>query len=171
MLTKQGNRMTKNEFLSKRMKNNERLLLDEFDTKILQILMHDCRLSNREIARRLQISVNTVINRLSRLEASGIIKGYYADVDSAKLGYNTASIIEVTMRKGMIKEVEKELAMFTNICAVYDVTGRTDSIVIAKFKSTDELSDFVKAIQKKGFVERTETLVVLNIVKEDFRLL
>ena len=48
---------------------------------------------------------------------------------------------------------------------------RTDAVVVAKFKNTDDLSEFVKTIQKKGYVERTETMVVLKIEKEDFSLM
>lgn len=171
MLTNNIKNMTRINITTKNVSHIEQMSLDEIDAKILKILLNDCRISNREISRKLNISVNTVIHRISRLEAAGIIKGYYAAIDSSKLGYGVIVIIEVMMRKGMIVEVEEELAKITNVCAVYDVTGRTDAIVIAKFKNTDELSNFVKSIQKKGYVERTETLVVLNIEKEDFRLL
>ncbi len=171
MLSKNSNKMTKNQYKTQRRKYSEQLSIDEIDAKILRILMQDCRISSREIARKLNISVNTVIHRISKLEAAGIIKGYFANVDSSKLGYSVVVIIQVMMRKGMIREVEKSLSKFLNVCAVYDVTGDVDAIVVAKFKSTAELSEFVKSIQKEGYVERTETLVVLNIEKEDFRLL
>jgi len=55
--------------------------------------------------------------------------------------------------------------------AVYDVTGLTDAMVIAKFKSREELSKFTKALLAMPFVERTNTHIVLTTVKEDFRLL
>ena len=171
MLTKISYRRTKNNKNSVPRKENKQLSLDEIDMKILKVLSHDCRISNREIARRLQLSVNTVINRISILGAYGVLKGYKATIDFSKLGYPVAVVMEVMMRKGMIREAEMELTKLPNVCAVYDVTGRADAIVVAKFRNTDELSDFVKSIQKKGYVERTETMVVLNIEKEDFSLL
>ena len=171
MLTKVGYSITKNQKISTTKKENEQLSLDETDMKILKILSQDCRISNREIARRIELSVNTVINRIAILEAYDVINGYKASIDFSKIGYPVAAVMEVIMRKGMIIEVEKELTKLPNVCVVYDVTGRADAIVVAKFKSMDDLSEFVKTIQKKGYVERTETMVVLKIEKEDFSLL
>jgi Lrp/AsnC family transcriptional regulator for asnA, asnC and gidA len=51
--------------------------------------------------------------------------------------------------------------------AVYDVTGDFDALVIAKFRSRRELDSFVKSLQTIEFVERTETNLILNIIKED----
>ena len=170
MLTKQGNKMTKNEFVSKRIKNNGQLLIDEIDMKILKILSKGSRISNREIARMMGLSVNTVISRIGNLEATNVIKGYRAAIDFEKLGYGVTAIIGVVLNKNIIKEIEKEIAKSPNVCIVYDVTGRFDAVLIAKFKNTNELSDFVKSIYRKGFIESTETSVVLNNMKEDFSL-
>ena len=57
-----------------------------------------------------------------------------------------------------------------NVCGVYDITGDTDTLVIAKFKSRKELSDFVKGLATIQNIENTNTHVVLNTAKEDFRL-
>ncbi len=51
------------------------------------------------------------------------------------------------------------------------MTGDTDAIVIARFKTRGELSKFVKSLLSMEYVERTITHVVLSIVKEDFRVL
>lgn len=58
-----------------------------------------------------------------------------------------------------------------NVCAVYDVTGLTDAMVIAKFKNRKDLSDFTKTLLAMPFVERINTHVVLTTVKEDYRLI
>ncbi len=55
------------------------------------------------------------------------------------------------------------------VCAVYDVTGVEGSIVISKFGRKDELSSFTKAVLALPHVKRTNTHVVLNTCKEDFR--
>jgi len=68
-------------------------------------------------------------------------------------------------------EVENEIAKLPNTCLVYDVTGDYDAIVVAKFRNRKELNNFVKTILSLNYVERTNTHVVLNSVKEDFRLL
>jgi hypothetical protein len=53
---------------------------------------------------------------------------------------------------------------------VYDITGNTDTVIIAKFKERNELSAFVKSLASMANVENTITHVVLNTAKEDFRL-
>lgn len=148
---------------------NQRPELDEIDRKILSELMSDSRLSYREIAKRIGVSVGTVLTRTRRLEQTGIIKGYGAILDFEKLGYELTVITEVTVSKGKLLEMEKEVAKFPVTCAVYDVTGLTDAMIVAKFSSRKELSSFTKALLAMPFVERTNTHVVLTTVKEDFR--
>jgi len=111
-----------------------------------------------------------VINRIKIMENEKIIKGYTAILDHEKIGYELTAIIEITVSKGKLLEVEKEIAKFPNVCAVYDITGLTDAIIIAKFKKRQELSDFIKNLLATPNIEKTNTHVVLTTVKEDFRL-
>lgn len=143
--------------------------LDQTDVKILKNLLTDARLSNRQIARTVGVSVGTVIARIQKMEQEGIIKGYSVILDHEKLGFELTTITEITVSKGKLLEVEKEIAKMPNVCAVYDVTGLTDAMVIVKSKTRKELSDFVKTVLAMPFVERTNTHVVLTTVKEDYR--
>ncbi|HDD71625.1 MAG TPA: Lrp/AsnC family transcriptional regulator [Candidatus Aenigmarchaeota archaeon] len=145
--------------------------MDETDVKILKLLLSNSRLSFREIARHLNLSVGTVISRIKSMEKERIVKGYAAIVDHEKLGYELTAVIEITVSKGKLLEVEKEVAKLKNVCAVYDITGLTDALIIAKFRRRQELSEFVKKILAMPFVERTNTHLVLTTVKEDFRLI
>ena len=144
---------------------------DETDVKILKILTSDARLSSRQIAEQCKISVGTVLTRIKRMEKEGIIKGYAALLDHEKLGYELTVVSDITVSKGRLLEVETEIARLPNVCCVYDVTGLVDAIVIAKFKSREELSKFTKRLLALPYVERTNTHVVLTTVKEDFRLI
>jgi len=90
---------------------------------------------------------------------------------TSEMGYELTAITEVTVSKGKLLEMEKKIAKLTNICAVYDITGLTDAIIVAKFHSRKELSSFTKALLGMPFVERTNTHIVLTTVKEDFRLI
>ena len=89
-------------------------------------------------------------------------------LDHEKLGYDFTAVIEVTAIKGKITEVEKHISKFPNVCAVYDITGLTDMVIVAKFKSRGELSNFVKKDISLPYIDRTNTHVVLITVKEDF---
>jgi len=145
--------------------------LDEIDVKILRELVSNARLSNRQIAARIGVSVGTVISRIRRMEKEGIIKGYTAILDHEKLGYELTVVTEVTVSKGKLLETEREIAKRPNVCAIYDVTGEVDVVVIAKFKNRRELSKFTKSLLAMPFVERTNTHVVLTTIKEDFKLI
>jgi DNA-binding Lrp family transcriptional regulator len=146
-------------------------MFDELDRKIIRELLADSRLSYRQIARRIGISPGTVLKRIKRLEGVGIIKYYTVVLDHEKLGYDLAAIIELTISKGKLIDVEKEIAKYRSVLGVYDVTGTTDAIILAKFKTRRELNNFVKKILAMELVERTNTRVILNTIKEDFRLL
>jgi len=145
--------------------------LDETDVKVLKMLLSDARLSCRQIAKRIDVSVSTVLSRIRKMEQGGVIKGYSAVVDHEKLGYELTVVTEITVSKGKLLEMEKEIAKLPNVCCVYDVTGLTDAMVLAKFKSREELSGFTKSLLAMPFVERTNTHLVLTTLKEDFRII
>lgn len=157
-------------------KNNPKLLstgqlIDDLDKKIIKELLADSRISYRQMARKLKISPNTVLSRIRQMRLKDIIKFYTTILDHEKLGYELTVITEVIVSKGKLIETEKEIAKIPGVCAVYDVTGRSDVMVIAKFKTRRELSKFTKGLLSMPFVERTNTHVVLTTVKEDFRML
>jgi DNA-binding Lrp family transcriptional regulator len=146
-------------------------VMDETDVKLLGKLLSDARLSYRRIADEIGVSAPTVLARVKKLEKDRVIKFYSAILDHEKLGYDLTAIIEVTSVKGKIAEVEKHISEFSNVCAVYDIGGLTDMIVVAKFKNRGQLSNFVKKDLTLPYVERTNTHIVLLKVKEDFRLI
>lgn len=144
--------------------------LDKTDEKILKNLMVDARQSARQLALKLGMSTVTVLSRIKKLEKEKIIKGYTALIDHEKIGYNLTAVIEIIAKKDKILDIEVELSKIDNVCGVYDITGNTDTLVIAKFKSRSELSEFVKGLASIQNIENTITHVVLNTTKEDFRL-
>ena len=145
--------------------------LDEIDRRLLRELLIDSKRSYRELARSIGVSTATVINRVQRLESSGVIKGYTIIIDHERLGFELTVVTEITVSKGRLIEVEEAVSKLPNVCAVYDVTGLTDAMVVAKFRSRRELSKFTKGLLAMPYVERTNTHVVLTTVKEDFRML
>jgi DNA-binding Lrp family transcriptional regulator len=147
------------------------MVLNETDMKILQVLLEDARFSSRQIAKRVGVSVGTVLSRIRRMEEDGLIKGYSVIMNHERLGYELTVVMEVTVSKGRLIEMENEIAKIPNVCSVYDVTGLTDAFIIAKFKTREELGKFTKRLLALPYIERTNTHVVLTTVKEDFRLL
>ena len=146
------------------------MVLDETDEKILKNLLVDARQSARQLALKLGMSTVTILSRMKKLEKEKIIRGYTTIIDHEKIGYSLTAIIEIIAKNDKVVEIEDEIAKFENVCGVYDITGSTDTIIIAKFKQRKGLSRFVKEIATIPNVENTITHVVLNTAKEDFRL-
>jgi len=141
--------------------------IDELDKKLLNVLQEDARLSYRQIAKRVKVSVATVMHRVKKLEKSGIIKRYSALLDFDKLGYDVQVIIDIRVSEGKLFQVERKIATHPNVYAVYDNTGHFDATIIAKFKNRRSMDNFLKKIQSYEFVERTETKLILNTIKEE----
>ena len=145
--------------------------LDNTDRKLLRELLTNSKRSYRELARAIGVSAATVINHVQRLESGGVIKDYSVSLDHERLGYELTVITEIIVSKGKLLETDEEIAKIPNVCAVYDITGETDAMVVAKFKSRSNLSDFTKKLLAMPYVERTNTHVALTTVKEDFRMM
>jgi DNA-binding Lrp family transcriptional regulator len=141
--------------------------IDDLDLKILNLLLSNGKLSYRKLAQRLGVSTATIMARVNRLEKTGAVRKYSAVLDYEKLGYDVSVIIDVRVSKGKLFEVEKRIATHPNVRAVFDVTGAFDTLILANFKSRKDLDHFLKKIQTYDFVERTETKLILNRVKDE----
>ena len=144
---------------------------DDTDIRILKNLLVDGRLSSRQLAQKLGLSTVTVITRIKKLEQEKQITGYSVRLNHQLIGYELTAIIEITTEKGKMFEVEQKISEYENVCAVYDITGDTDILVIGKFKTRQEMSEFIKKLGKIPNIKNTETHLVLNTIKEDFRLI
>lgn len=141
--------------------------LNEKDKKIMNALIGNSRLSLRQIAKKTGISVATVMNHLNSLEKEAVIKKYTAKIDYEKIGYDVEVMIEIRISKGKLFDVEKKIAGNPNVFAVYDVTGLTDAIVLARFLNRRQMDVFLKKLQTYEFVDRIETKLILNTLKEE----
>jgi len=141
--------------------------LSELDFEIIKKLSVDGRISLRQLAKELgNKSPVTIKNHVENLENMGIIINYGAKINYEKLGYGIMAIIEVTISKGKMFEVEEKIAENPNVFGVYDITGTYDALILARFKTREELSIMIKEIHKSPNVERTNTHFVLNTIKE-----
>ena len=141
--------------------------LEETDRKILNILVSNSRLSLRQIAKKADVSVATVMHHIKKLEQERIISGYSTKLDYEKIGYDIEVIIEIRISKGKLLDVEKKIAVHPNVFAVYDITGAFDAIVLARFPTRRQMDNFLKKIQTYEFVEKTETKLILKTIREE----
>ncbi|MFH0850747.1 MAG: Lrp/AsnC family transcriptional regulator [Candidatus Bathyarchaeota archaeon] len=146
-------------------------MLDETSLRVLEEYLRDARQSFREIARRTGYSSGTVASRMREMEEAGVIKRYTVQLDYERLGYELTVITEIIVSDGMMLEVGGRISKIPQTIGVYNVTGDSDIMVVAKFKTRQQLSDFTKNLTKMPHVVRTKTHVVLNTLKEELSLL
>jgi DNA-binding Lrp family transcriptional regulator len=152
------------------MSSDSEYKIDEVDSKIILLLQEDARKSFNKIADNLGIAVGTAYNRVKNLEEKQILKGYTIMLDAAKLGYGLTALILMEAEGRYLPEVENALSKLDEVISIYDITGDYDIAVIARFKNRTSLNNFIKSALKMPHVSRTVTNVVLNVVKEDFRV-
>jgi len=147
--------------------------LDELDLKILNILQENCRRSLDEISKELNIPKSTIYYRIKKLESIGVIEGYYAKVNPKILGhdYFTITLVKAKYGPGYHKKIGEIISKIPGVWAVYYVLGEYDFVVIARAKNREE---FVSQILEKFInheeIERTNTIVIVDIIKEDPRI-
>jgi len=140
--------------------------LDNLDKQIINALITDSTLSYRQIAKKVKVSVATIMNRVNKLKKENIIKRYTTIIDYDKIGFDVEVLVEMRISKGKLFQVEKEIAHHPNVFAVYDLTGDFDAAILARFKNRKSMDSFLKKIQTYDFVERTNTRLILNTIKE-----
>lgn len=141
--------------------------LDEDDRKLLKAVVADGRASHRRLAVKTGLSLATVNRRIHRLEKSGVIKGYHAQIDAEAAGWTLTAIVGVRIDKGHIREVQKTVSKDPRIFGVYDVTGEWDGLVLARLRDRADLDDLAKTTLSGPHIQRTNTMFVLATVAED----
>ncbi|MDD5023452.1 MAG: Lrp/AsnC family transcriptional regulator [Candidatus ainarchaeum sp.] len=139
---------------------------DEISSEIINELKKNSRISYRKLASKLGVSTVTVIDRIKKLEKEKIITGYSVITDPIKFGYEFMGIVQITISRGSLLETQKKISSFSGVIGVYDVTGQYDSFVIVMCKNRGEFSNLIKKILHLPNVERTNTSVVLNVLKD-----
>jgi Lrp/AsnC family transcriptional regulator, regulator for asnA, asnC and gidA len=140
--------------------------MDELDKKIMMQLQREGRASMRDIAKAVGTSAVTVLKRTKILEKQKVIKGYSCNLDYDQLGYDLPALIHVSIAKGRLLEIEEKIAHYPNVFAIYDVTGEFDAAILARFRNRKALDSFIKKIQAFPYVNKTQTNLILNIIKE-----
>ncbi|MEF3255351.1 MAG: Lrp/AsnC family transcriptional regulator [Deferribacterales bacterium] len=142
--------------------------IDEIDRKILNMLISNARTSYADMAKEVDLSSPSVIERVKKLENSGIIKNYSANVNYKLLGYDILAFIGISLDsaksisefENTIKEVDEDLI------ECHHVTG--DFTMIAKVitKNTDTLSNIIKKIRNIKGVQKTNTILVFSTIMD-----
>lgn len=142
--------------------------IDDIDNKLIDILYKDSRATYADIARLLKLSVGSVHNRIKSLEERGIIKKFTIQLDHEKLGMDLTVIIEMQIEVSYLADVNEQLQKIPQIISLYNITGGTDILAIARFKNRKNMNDVLQEILKIKHITRTATHLALQILKEEW---
>ncbi len=125
--------------------------IDDIDLQIIDILRTDARTPYTEIARRLGISEATVRRRIKNLEERGVIAGYTAVVEPAKMGFSTVAMVGINTTPDSFLEVVQKLAELREVKWLATSTG--DHMILAEVWARDgrELTEVLS--RKVGRIE------------------
>jgi Lrp/AsnC family leucine-responsive transcriptional regulator len=146
--------------------------IDSPDRRILELLQADARISNAELARRVGMAPSAVFERVRKLEARGLVRGYEARLDAAALGLGVAAFVLVRADERVGSgEVGARLAALPEVLEVHHIAGEDCYLVKVRVADTEALSRLLR--ERFGTlpeVRSTRTTVVLSTLKETARL-
>lgn len=112
------------------------VVIDDTDVALLEALVVDGRLSQRQLGIKLGVSAPTVADRMARLERTGVIRGYVADIDWSALGYGQIVHLSISAAAGSeVAAVMSELWKVPELEELHVVTGELD--LLAKLRVRD----------------------------------
>lgn len=132
------------------------------DEQLLCVLRENARASTADIARKLGLSRTTVQNRISRLEAQGVIRGYTVRIDDELERSRIRAHILITLRPKQMPMVVKALQSMNEVRVLYSISGGHDLIALATTTSVGEMDVLTDRIGAIDGVERTNTSIILS---------
>jgi len=129
--------------------------LDAINRQILKELQGDPRLSMTELGRRVGLSSPSVTERVRRLEAAGIIRGYRLEVDPAKLGLPVSAYIRVRPNPGQLTKVAELARRIPQVVECHRITGEDCFIIKAYIPAIDQLDRLLDLFLAHGSTTTT----------------
>ncbi|MGE5354374.1 MAG: Lrp/AsnC family transcriptional regulator [Acidobacteriota bacterium] len=148
--------------------------IDETDKKILERLQTDANITNAQLASEFNISPAGMLDRVKRLENSGIIRRYVALVDAEKAGKGMWAFTSVSLSAHQVNSLEnfkEEIKKFSEVLECYYVAGEEDFILKVALKDMREYEEFLlHKLTKIPGVNKVKTTFVLSSVKFDTKI-
>jgi Lrp/AsnC family leucine-responsive transcriptional regulator len=147
-------------------------MVDDTDLLILQILQANARESQADIARAVGLAPSNVLERLRKLEARGVIRGYVADVNPKAIDRGMLAFVAVRSDEAPDDgNVARQLAALPDVLEVHHVAGDDCYLVKVRARDAEQLGSLLRTrIGRIGGVRSTRTTIVLETVKETHRL-
>lgn len=141
---------------------------DRIDVAIVSALQADARLSNKELAARIGLAPSSCLERVKRLKAAGVLRGFHADVDPAALGIRMQALVFVRLARHARKHVQdfrRHALGLAETLGLYHVAGQHDFLVHVGVRDADHLRDLaLDAFTTRREVARMETHLIFEHV-------
>lgn len=137
-------------------------MINQQDQALLSLLRQNARTSVSDLARRLHLSRSTVQNRIARLEASGVIRGYSLELGGAYAAHQVEAHVSIKVHQKLTARTNQALEQIFAVAQLYSVSGEYDLLAIVQAQSLEALSTVLDDIGNLEGVERTNSAVVLE---------
>jgi Lrp/AsnC family leucine-responsive transcriptional regulator len=145
--------------------------LDGTDLRILDLLQENCKRPLAAIGEKVGLSAPAVMERVHKLEESGVVQGYVALLDARMLGMDVTAFIGVSVaHPKLIGAFEREVARMDAVLECHHVTGAHTLLLKVRTEDTESLEELIDRIRCVEGVTRTETNVVLSTQTERTRV-
>ncbi len=145
--------------------------IDPFDLTLLASLQEDGRLTNQQLAERVNLSASQCSRRRLRLETAGVIRGYRAVLSARALDLEIAAFVQITLATHTQENAESFQALIRNspeILDAYTLTGEADYLLRVVTRNLDALSRLVNdRLLPHPSVARVQSRIVLERLKEN----
>jgi len=144
---------------------DDSLLLDAVDRRILAELQLDGRITNVELARRAGISAPPCLRRVRRLEEAGIIRGYHADSDPQKLGWEITFFAVVgleSQKETVLAAFERLVATWPEVRECHMIRGGGDFLLKLVARDTAHENQLTERLTGAPTVSRVQTLQTIR---------
>lgn len=136
--------------------------MDAKDWILLKALQQDGRLPWAELGRRAGLSAPAAAERVKRLEEEGVIRGFYAEVDPAALGFTLPVLVEVQVKRADYPRFQKAMEALPQVLECWHVTGRAAFMVRAAVANVEGLEALIGKLSAYG--ETATSLILAQTV-------
>ncbi len=144
--------------------------LDKTDLKILELLQRNSKVTNLDLSKKIGLSPAPTLERVKKLESTGVIKSYHARIDQRKLGLNVNTFVLVSLDWKRAKTHEsfiEKIEGIEEISECYIITGEADFILKITCKDLQAYEELLfKKLSQIEEVERLKTLMTLSTSKK-----
>ncbi|MEO9870891.1 Lrp/AsnC family transcriptional regulator [Ekhidna sp.] len=149
---------------------SSRIKLDKIDRKILDILQSNAKITNAQLSKDIGLSPAPTLERVKKLETSGIIKSYHAMLDTDKIGLGVHTFVQVSLKGHNKKNIDaftNEISSIPEVIECHHITGSGDFIL--KIISSD-IQSYQKLMLEKvseiDVVDGLQSMIILSTFKD-----